>query len=127
MRPLLLWSCVSFLVFSAVASAKSFSSENQESSRYGRKRSELEKYYGRHRTKFKDDSPCKTLRKECIQAGFTQNGRTGKNLKKDCEDKLLLGRKVSGVNLLSGLIESCRFERSSQSDGSSKLESGAAQ
>lgn len=75
----------------------------------------LERYY-RKRIKPDTSGPCKVINNSCLQAGFLKNGPTGRDVKRDCRDEILKGRSVRRVSIHPGVVESCRFQKESESE-----------
>lgn len=96
---------VLLLVFTSLAPLHS--SGDEASDRRRARKEERERRKARE-VKMKASGPCKVIRDACRHAGFTKDGPRGKDMKKDCEEPLLLGLSVPGVHLVPAIIDSCK-------------------
>lgn len=95
------------LVMALVGFTPANSFGDEASDRRKARKEERERRKARE-VKIKSSGPCKVIRDACRHAGFSKDGPRGKDMKRDCEQPLLLGLSVPGVHLLPAIIDSCK-------------------
>jgi hypothetical protein len=90
----------------ALAPVSSYAKNKKEQRQEAKERKE-ERSSRRKRLKRGKDA-CDAVKDNCVYAGFQKQGPRGKDLKKDCYERLFLGLTVPKVHLAPEIIASCK-------------------